>query len=245
MCVVSAVVLIGCVLAWHVSPMKGHVLEWHVLPPLGKSWKSLALPKSQGGLGFMDILLLNKALIAKLIWRVLTKSNLLIPNLKDFKPSSVNREHSLLLWVKDLIDSTGRNWNLHLLQQTFSKDSFGSSYFAKLVAKKWNLMDQAESSKEQHTSPQKCLANILPVSCNLLKKGVNVDNAYSCCGDGPQTLAHLTWDGLNLKPITLRVGGPKCALSANLQSLKQEYNSQHTCFGGCGNLEIYGSSKAP
>ncbi|GER25079.1 RNA-directed DNA polymerase [Striga asiatica] len=145
-----------------------------------KSWTYLTLPKVKGGLGFKDILLFNRALIAKQLWKLLTRPNLLVckvlkakyfpqeslftvpkkkngswlwnswievrdsmqegarydirdgksmkiwefpwvPSLLGFKLSSSPTDTTThLIWVKDLIDQTGRHWNTQLVQSTFT-----------------------------------------------------------------------------------------------------------------------------
>ena len=64
------------------------------------SWKKLTIAKDQGGMGFKELRAVNDALIAKQMWRVLTKPNLLISKVmkeKYFAKSEIfqaNSRHS-------------------------------------------------------------------------------------------------------------------------------------------------------
>lgn len=43
-----------------------------------KNWISMTSQKKEGGMGFKDIQAFNRAMLAKRLWRILTKPNLLM-----------------------------------------------------------------------------------------------------------------------------------------------------------------------
>ncbi|KAK6131123.1 hypothetical protein DH2020_035122 [Rehmannia glutinosa] len=56
---------------WGSSKNSGKKISW-------VAWDKLALPKSDGGLGFQDLGLFNEALLTKQLWRLVSQPNLLI-----------------------------------------------------------------------------------------------------------------------------------------------------------------------
>lgn len=48
---------------------------WWKEDSLGVGWDKLCLPKVQGGVGFRDISMVNRALLAKQCWRIITMPN--------------------------------------------------------------------------------------------------------------------------------------------------------------------------
>ncbi|CAA0828925.1 Ribonuclease H-like superfamily protein [Striga hermonthica] len=56
---------------WNKNSSNDHSLHW-------KAWEKMAIPKSDGGLGFLDIRTMNKALILKQLWRLIDQPELLV-----------------------------------------------------------------------------------------------------------------------------------------------------------------------
>lgn len=57
-----------------------------------KNWQSLTLPKERRGMGYRDLTLFNKALLAKQVWRLITNPNSLVAKLykaRYFKHSDI------------------------------------------------------------------------------------------------------------------------------------------------------------
>ncbi|GER46382.1 ATP-dependent RNA helicase RhlB [Striga asiatica] len=102
-----------------------------------------------------------------------------IPSLPGFKPSTLQANSRIKL-VEDLLDSTGRRWNIELLKETFSENEIEAilaiksleptekdrvcwdwnskgdftvaSTYHKLIHLKWSHMDNPESSWEHLTA---------------------------------------------------------------------------------------------
>lgn len=70
---------------WWGGNKEGRSIHW-------LSWEKLSMVKGRGGMGFMDIHWFNLALLAKLIWRIITKPNHLMSQVlksKYFPNSSI------------------------------------------------------------------------------------------------------------------------------------------------------------
>ena len=101
---------------WWGASTEGNKIHW-------LSWKKLCRPKSQGGLGFRDLELFNKALLAKQGWRIISNPDSLACkvlkgkyfNNGDFLSASVGSDPSFvwrsLMWGRDLL-KLGLRWRI-------------------------------------------------------------------------------------------------------------------------------------
>lgn len=71
-----------CANFWWGSSLNGKKLCW-------RAWSKLKYPKELGGLGFKDLTLFNKALLAKQAWRILENPDLLIARFLKANTSSI------------------------------------------------------------------------------------------------------------------------------------------------------------
>lgn len=97
-----------CANFWWGSSEKGKKMHW-------KAWSHLQKVKDEGGLGFRNLSHLNKALLAKQVWRIMANPNSLVARIlkaRYFKHTDImeatlvsNPSYTWrsLLWSKDII----------------------------------------------------------------------------------------------------------------------------------------------
>ncbi|GER31074.1 RNA-directed DNA polymerase-like protein [Striga asiatica] len=261
------------------------------------AWDKMTLPKGEGGLGFQNIKLFNRALILKQLWRIFEQPELLMskvlkckyfPNCSMFDcqknggaswlwkswttllpvlkiqvniiirngantsisecfwvlglngsaPKLTANINGSTFWVKDLLIAGGVQWDPILIRAIFSEvdaslimqikslnprkaDQWNCSFLGKgkfsvkkayswLLDTEPGLRNEAECSRLASGNKRarqrcwslkvmgkvkhfiwKCFTNILPVSTNLEKRGMEVDTVCRICGEGKETQEHV------------------------------------------------------
>ncbi|KAH1120608.1 hypothetical protein J1N35_003768 [Gossypium stocksii] len=84
---------------WWSNNKTGKGIHW-------SNWNALCKPKSYGGMGFRDLFLFNRALLAKQVWRIFTNPDCLL--------SKVTVNH--------LIDTETNTWKSEIVRRLFDED---------------------------------------------------------------------------------------------------------------------------
>ncbi|GER27782.1 RNA-directed DNA polymerase (reversetranscriptase)-related family protein, partial [Striga asiatica] len=161
-----------------------------------------------------------------------------VPQLGHQSSKPVDRASFNIIWVNELMNEQGTQWNEELVKRTFNDresrailaiknlqprmldrwrwrlDSKGNytvaSAYSHLMKEKMIKIDAAEGSRSAELDKNvrdrswqmrvkrklkhfvwKSFSGILPVSCNLEKKGVSVDVICQMCGEEEETIEHL------------------------------------------------------
>lgn len=117
------------------------------------SWKDLAVTKGRGGLGFRDIQMFNQALLAKQVWRIITKPNLFMSQVlkaRYFPNTSLlkTRKASNASWLwKSLLEASS-------VFEDNTRTNIGDGKSINIWSDRW--LPDAVSGKISTPKPQDC-----------------------------------------------------------------------------------------